>query len=76
MIKNVNTENEKVRVTKTCKICNKDFDFWLTIKQIDQLHDKELQIQQILKNFKPGDREMFISGFCDSCYNELFKGVE
>lgn len=63
---------EKVKITKTCQCCDRRFDFFLTVEQIDKLYDGKLPIQNILSNMLAGDRELFISGICGECFDKIF----
>ena len=59
-------------VSLTCKICHKVFTFELTGEQVAELRADEKHIQEILTNLTPGERELFISGICDTCFDEIF----
>lgn len=63
---------EKVKITKICQCCDRSFDFFLTVEQINKLYDGKLCIQQILPDLSHGDRELFISGICGECFDKIF----
>ena len=61
-----------VNVNVVCTRCHKDFNFEMTDKQFKELNEGEKHVQDIFPGFKPEDREMFISGFCPKCWDEIF----
>lgn len=62
----------KHKVSKKCWHCGKVFDFYLTGEQIWELDKGDKNIQDILIGMTPGDRELFISGICGKCFDEMF----
>lgn len=64
--------NEKVNITKKCWHCGKEFDFYLTLEQVWELDKGEKHIQVILSNLSADDRELFISGICGKCFDDMF----
>lgn len=65
-----------VNVTTTCPVCNKEFVFEMTEVQFQELEKGEKHIQDILPDFKAEDREMFISGYCPKCWDDIFADDE
>lgn len=65
-----------VNVSVTCPICKERFIFQMTEQQYKELEKGEKHIQDILPNFSPEDREMFISGFCPKCWDQIFADEE
>lgn len=64
--------SEKIKVRKKCWRCGKDFEFYLTGEQIWELDKGDKHIQKILKEISSGDRELFISGICGKCFDDMF----
>lgn len=60
------------KVIIICFSCKKDYEFELTEQQVSEIHDGEKFIQDILPDFSPEDREMFISQICPKCWDEIF----
>jgi hypothetical protein len=61
-----------MKVSTTCPVCKKEFVFDMTVEQMAALQIGEKHVQDILPDFTPEDREMFISGFCPKCWDETF----
>ena len=60
-------------VSIQCLSCGEVFYFSITEEQAKDLQEGEKYIQDILSNFSPGDREMFISQICPRCFDMLFE---
>ena len=55
-----------------CKCCNKDFAFNVTDEQYKKYLDGTEPIQKIFPELSPHHRELFISGMCGRCFDEIF----
>jgi len=65
-------------VTMSCKLCGKGVSLPLTEDQLHAIMRSEEHIQNIpeAKHLSSYEREMFISGFCKSCLDKMFKDEE
>lgn len=62
----------KIPLSFTCKSCNKDFTVYVYEEDYNKfINGKEL-IQDCFPYLSDGERELFISGLCDDCFNQLF----
>lgn len=66
--------SKKIKVTKKCCKCGKEFDFYLTEFEILEIDEGKNNIQYILPTLTPDERELFISGMCGKCFDEIFSG--
>ena len=57
-----------------CKFCNNTYLF----KGLNEMtvRDRSRNIQDILPNLEPEYREIFISGICPECWNNMFGGED
>lgn len=62
----------KHELTIPCFNCNKTHSFMVSTQQLHELEKGEKKIQEVLPDFSPEDREMFISGCCPECWIKLF----
>lgn len=67
-------DDGSIKVTKKCIQCQKVIDLGITSKEkLDELlRTVGYGHMQDLKWLSPGNREMFISGFCGECFNKIF----
>jgi len=67
------TETPKgtTRITRTCLSCKKDISIWVPLDGFRKWQHGEL-IQNAMPNVPAGDRELLISGFCSTCFDNLF----
>lgn len=54
----------------TCRMCHEIYSFNLPVEQV-QARRAGNAIQDCFPTLPPEHRELFISGTCPSCYNEL-----
>lgn len=64
--------SDNYKVVIACLKCGAEHVFDVTKEQKKELDSGEKLIQDILPNLKPAEREMFISGTCGDCWNEIF----
>jgi hypothetical protein len=60
-------------VTKkiTCTHCNQEYSFEVNKGDLEDWENGEL-IQDVLPYLSPGERELLMSGTCDSCWEKMF----
>lgn len=56
-----------------CVVCHKTVDIKLTGAEMYQLQTSDRNIQDVLPNHTAGEREMFVSGICSSCFDDIFR---
>lgn len=69
---NVIERNGKQLVEVGCNSCDYVFEQEVNSRQVEQLRSRSELIQVILPNVSSGDREMFISGICGGCFDNMF----
>jgi hypothetical protein len=55
-----------------CVWCGKYYAVPMTQEQYRMIEDRTACIQNILPDHSPGERELFISGTCDKCWDDMF----
>jgi ribosomal protein S27E len=66
-------EKQKFVIVK-CRMCKNDFPvFNVTKEQLEAWYAGAL-IQNVMRELTKDQRELFISGTCPRCWNELFDG--
>jgi hypothetical protein len=60
----------------TCAKCGKEFTIEATDEQFKMLQSHAYHIQDIFPEVSPDIRELFISGICGECFDDLFKDEE
>ena len=62
----------------SCRICNTVHEIEMTEEQNQDIKDGRKLIQRILPDplYTSQDRELFISGFCDVCWDKVFPPEE
>ena len=64
---------ENIILHKTmCVQCGRQFTIPLTKDKLARIRKGEECIQNIIPEVEPGIRELFISGICPSCWDEMF----
>lgn len=66
-----NRQVERCFIPFKCVKCNKEVDVYFTKDELDKWTSGEYNIQDCFPNLTPGEREMFLSGICDDCWNAL-----
>ena len=61
----------KMKSIIRCVHCNKNYDVWADPADLTAWSEGEL-IQDVLDYLTPGERELLMSGTCDTCWDELF----
>ena len=68
--------SEKINVTVPCEYCSYKYIVEMTTAQFNELQSSHRRhVQDIIPEIAPEMRELFISGMCPRCWDELF-GVE
>ena len=65
--------NNFVTVDIKCVSCGEVYHVHITPEQYHKICERKECIQDILPDVEPGIRELFISGICPECWNNLFK---
>ena len=71
--------NDKITLIQSCVNCGKHTAIVITTEQKERLQKRfetGEHIQDILSELPPDQRELFISGFCGDCWDEIFEGFE
>ena len=55
-----------------CKLCGSENSIWLNEQDFDDWQDNKGYIQDLLSYLTASERELLISGTCDSCWKELY----
>lgn len=64
--------SENVVISKSCKKCSREFLFDVPQKDLEKFM-AGMYIQRAFPYLKPEQRELFLSGYCSDCWDELFK---
>lgn len=73
----VDGSKETVVLQVTCVGCRKPKQLTVTCEQaLELLRPDRRNIQCVLPNVPPAERELLISGTCGDCWKELFATVE
>lgn len=59
-----------------CRFCRKFFEVTVLQKDYDALMRGEGQIQDIFPYLTAGERELFLSSICNTCFDELLAEPE
>lgn len=62
----------KVAVVKNCMFCKKDTEIPVTKDQLQRINSGSEPIQSVIPNVSPAERELFISGICGECFDDMF----
>lgn len=61
-----------LQVQKRCSMCGTVYTIPMTEAEHELLMSG-VHIQDALPNHSPDDRELFVSGICGKCFDEIFK---
>lgn len=65
----------KIDLQVGCRLCSKTYSIPATLEQIQEFEMPRSQrrfVQDIFPELSVGDRELLMSGTCDTCWQELF----
>ena len=68
-----NIRNINIKVPVNCIYCKEQYIFEVNLDKFRAYIYGALKAQNAFDNLKPEEREMFISGTCPNCWNEIFK---
>ena len=75
--KKSNTDDRPHSIPLPCIKCGTPQNIQVNDKELEKLHHyvqtRAGNIQDILPDHTPGEREMFLSGICNPCWQEMFK---
>lgn len=72
-------ENKVIRIGTRCRLCDSLITVDLTEKQFEKFQlweQRKMHIQDAIPEVAPPIREVFISGTCPKCWDEMFGGEE
>ena len=64
-----------IHITKQCFSCNKLVSFEVSEEGYDK-YIKGAHVQNAFPNLSAELREMFLSGICPTCWDEMFKDID
>ena len=67
---------ETIKVSVTCIQCKETYFIHLTKEEMKALKDNKTLIQHSLKRLSADERELLQSGFCPTCFDNIFKENE
>jgi hypothetical protein len=62
-------------ITKRCRNCRTDISLRVHTEDVEK-YDNGMSVQDAFPYLTPGEREMFISQFCEACFDAMFKDSE
>ena len=62
---------EKKTMWSTCRMCKDQVEMEVYAEDVEAWENGEL-IQDAMPYLTPGEREVLISGTCDSCWDKMF----
>lgn len=62
----------KETINVPCRICHNTYTLLVWPEKMQAWRDGSMYIQDALPDLTAGERELLISGTCDSCFNEMF----
>lgn len=65
--------NEKVEIQKTCVLCGKTVSLMVRPQDVVD-HKRGKLVQNAFPYLSADERELFVSGICGTCFDEMFKG--
>jgi hypothetical protein len=60
----------------TCKNCKTTFQIFANREDVQSWMKGESYIQDVLHYLSAGERELLMSGTCNSCWKEMFGGYD
>ena len=67
-------DNDTVQFTRKCPSCGKPHSIIVSIRDVEDgmsEYGKGARIQDAFPNLTPDEREFFMSGLCDKCWEEM-----
>lgn len=69
-------EKNKIILKVTCIVCSKVYELPVYEEDYKKYMDRKCNCQDAFPYLTPGQRELLISGMCDSCFDNLFAEEE
>lgn len=69
-------EKNQIILKVTCNVCNKTYELPVYEEDYNKYMAHECMVQDAFPYLTPGQRELLISGICDSCFDNLFAEEE
>lgn len=66
----------KTMLLCNCKLCNKDYKLIVKTVDLENYKTGNVLIQNAFPYLSAGERELIISGICDTCFNDMMKDDE
>jgi hypothetical protein len=58
-------------ITPTCRTCKTDYLLKVNAEDIKKIN-QGVHVQNAMPYLSAGERELLISGICDTCFNKMF----
>lgn len=69
-------EKNQIILKVTCIVCNKTYELPVYEEDYNKYMAHECMVQDAFPYLTPDQRELLISGICDSCFDNLFDEEE
>lgn len=64
---------QPVTITFCCTECGKNVQVTVEREHLQKWNDRKDHTQNCFPYLSPGERELFLSGICDECFNKIFE---
>lgn len=65
-----------IKLSLKCDKCKNIFEIEVDEKDYDSFINGEKHVQDAFPYLRPGERELLLSGMCNTCFDEIFKNLE
>ena len=65
-----------LKIIVSCRLCEKLFDFTANLEDYNEWRKGEKNIQDCFPYLNPDQRELLLSGICNTCWDKMFKEHE
>lgn len=69
----MSNNNLTVEIPKTCIMCGVGYTLTVPKQGFEDWYFGKANIQDAMPNLTPGERELLISGICETCFDKIFK---
>lgn len=66
------TRDSQVTISISCHMCKNIYPIRVVFGDYIDWRDGNIHVQDAMPYLSAAERELFISGTCDSCFNKLF----
>lgn len=66
----------KTMLLCNCKLCKKEYKLMVNTVDLENYNTGNILIQNAFPYLNDGERELIISGICDTCFNDIMKDDE